>query len=55
MGCLKQAKSKDSEGAGQRSAVSNASDSRARGPGFTIQSGHFISPSADSGRTVASY
>ena len=37
--------------AGLRSAVGSASDSRARGPGVDT----FVSPSADSRRTVVSY
>ena len=32
-----------SKGAGPRSAVGSASDSRARGPGFDTRSGHILS------------
>ena len=42
--------------AGPRSAVGSASDSRARGPGFDIRSGHtFIAPAADSRKALVSY
>ena len=42
--------------AGPRGAVGSASDSRARGSGFDIRSGHIlVSPSADSRRAVVSY
>ena len=44
-------KNVSSTGAGPRSAVGSADDSRARGPGFDT----FVSPSADSRRAVVSY
>ena len=41
--------------AGPHSAVGSVSDSRVRGPGFSIQPHTFVSPSADSRRAVVSY